>query len=119
MSTECTGYDPTHPCPVEYSYQAVLDEVKRLATEVRHIGDKLDAYLLRDAEAKQEAAVQLAEHETKLTDLCGNGQPGRMRDAEEAIAALQGNRNYLYGWSAGIAAAVAVLIEFVRMRMGH
>jgi hypothetical protein len=58
---------------------------------------------------KQESGERIATLETQVKDVVGNGQPGRMTLAEQAIAALQRWRYWVLGGAAGVSGVVSVV----------
>ena len=75
---------------------------------------ELSMLRLIDSEFQREVLDKLVRLETKMDALAGNGQPGRMKVAEDKIAALERNdlRNSVYNRlvNAGISAAISVAI---------
>jgi hypothetical protein len=75
---------------------------------------ELSMLRLIDSEFQREVLDKLVRLETKMDALAGNGQPGRMKVAEDKIAALERNdlRNSVYNRlvNAGISTAISVAI---------
>jgi hypothetical protein len=63
-----------------------------------------------DAEFQRQVLDKLGRLETKMDSLVGNGQPGRMKDAENKIAALEQNdvRRSVYDRAINAAISIAV-----------
>jgi hypothetical protein len=87
--------------------QLILQELQQVRNEFKEFRTEVTAW-------KVELAAQVAEHETKIIDICGNGQPGRMSDAEDDISALKRSKYWLVGWSTGVAGVIAAVFETVR-----
>jgi hypothetical protein len=89
-----------------------------ILTELQELRNDLKEFRADVSERNAEIATQLAEHETKIRDVCGNGQQGRMADAEDDIAALKRDRWWVFGWASGIAGLATVAWQLVRMHVG-
>jgi hypothetical protein len=87
-----------------------------ILTELQETRADLRDFRAEVATWREETAKQLSEHSVKIQDVCGNGQPGRMRLAEAAISALQRFRYWQLGAAAGVSAVVAGL-GWVVMRL--
>lgn len=88
--------------------QLILSELQSCRSDLRQFRDEVNDW-------KVEIAKQLAEHDTKITDVSGNGQPGRMTKAEEEISGLKRTKWIVVGWSTGVCGLLTVLFELVRM----
>jgi hypothetical protein len=75
---------------------------------------ELSMLRLIDNEFQREVLDKLVRLETKMDGLAGNGQPGRVKVAEDKIEVLERNdlRNSVYNRlvNAGISAAISVAI---------
>jgi hypothetical protein len=66
-----------------------------------------------DSEFQRDVLGKLGRLETKMDSLAGNGQPGRMKDAEDKIAALEKNEVPRGVYDRAINAAVSVAVSAV------
>jgi hypothetical protein len=82
--------------------QLILDELKELRDDLRDFRGEVAGW-------KAESGERLATLETQVKDVVGNGQPGRMTIAEEAIGALQRWRYWVLGGAAGVSGVVSVV----------
>jgi hypothetical protein len=78
------------------------------------VTDRELALRVIDIEFQQEVLNKLVRLETKMEALMGNGQPGRMKTAEDKVAVLERNdlRNSVYNRlvNGAISAAISVAI---------
>jgi hypothetical protein len=78
------------------------------------VTDRELALRVIDIEFQQEVLNKLVRLETKMDALMGNGQPGRMKMAEDKVAVLERNdlRNSVYNRlvNGAISAAISVAI---------
>ena len=93
--------------------EASLEQL--ILTELQETRNDLKEFRAEVAIWREETARQLSEHDTKITDLSGNGQPGRMADAEGEISSLKRTKYWLIGWSSGVAGVVAAAFELARL----
>ena len=105
MSQQVCDYSPTHRCPVE-------SQSEQLLIEFRAFRDQM-------IEWREDNGERLTEVEVKSKDISGNGRPGRMKEAENAIASLQRDRYWIFGAAAGISSLAAAIFEVVRLKVGH
>jgi hypothetical protein len=74
------------------------------------IEKELSVFRMIDSEFRRDVLGKLGRLETKMDSLAGNGQPGRMKDAENKIAALEQSdvRRSVYDRAINAAISVAV-----------
>ena len=92
--------------------QLILDELHLVSAKVDALGEKV-------ATANAAIVERVVALEVTSEDISGNGQPGRMRDAEEDIKTLKRERYWIVGWASGIAAIFAVVVEMIRLKVLH
>jgi hypothetical protein len=66
-----------------------------------------------DSEFQRDVLGKLGRLETKMDSLAGNGQPGRMKDAEDKIATLEKNEVKRGVYDRAINAAISVAVSVV------
>jgi hypothetical protein len=76
------------------------------------IEKELSVLRMMDSEFQRDVLGKLGRLETKMDNLAGNGQPGRMKDAENKIAALEHSdvRRSVYDRAINAAISLAVSV---------
>jgi hypothetical protein len=82
--------------------QLILNEMQAIRSELQDFRADVQSW-------QQDAGERVATLETKVLDLCGNGQPGRMKRAEDSISTLQRFRYGMMGAAAGISGLVSTV----------
>lgn len=90
----------------------ILDEIRAVRDELREFRSDVNAWQLSTAEkiAKLEAQVKPA--------IVGNGQPSKLATIDTRVTALERGKYWLAGASSASGAAVGIIFELVRKRLG-
>jgi len=80
-----------------------------LLAEIRGVREELREFREDVANWRESMAERVATLETKVLDICGNGQPGRMTKAENNISVLQRFNYKVIGAAAGISSLISAI----------
>ena len=85
---------------------ATTQQVNELIEEVRDFRNEVTQWRLG-------MEGRLVTTETQMKTIVGNGQKGRMKEAEDNIISLQNAKNHMYGVSVGAATVVTCIGWFI------
>lgn len=90
---------------------------------VEHLGPQILDELREMRREQSEQGERIARIETKLENVLGNGQPGRLTNVERDVKALREKAAHNKGWFAGVSGVLTVVGIFghwlVDLLRGH